>query len=183
MWRLIRRHRGRRSQVQPRDVLCCCCFGRVGIKMAVSLDRSSSAVTCACTMCHLPWSYCRAEQQTSGFQIAAEFCVQGGLRQSQWLAVDGDTVACLLAPACVSLPGQPRDDGEVDVGRGSTNKSRQSGRPGIKRVVCQDEARTSQSAVNGICSRCAGASGDVTAPSPRIEAVAVVPSSWVGMGR
>lgn len=42
---------------------------------------------------------------------------RGGLRQSQWLAVDGDTVASLCAPVCVSLPGQPRDDGEVDVGR------------------------------------------------------------------
>lgn len=79
MWRLVRRQRGCRSQFSPVMCCCCCCFGSVGIKMVVPLRQVKQCRDLCMHMCHLPWSYCRAEQQTSGFQIAAELlCTRGG---------------------------------------------------------------------------------------------------------
>lgn len=63
---------------QPRDVLCLLLFWSCRYQDGRLLRQVIHCRDLCMHMCHLPWSYCRAEQETSGFQIAAEFCVQGG---------------------------------------------------------------------------------------------------------
>lgn len=57
---------------QPRDVLLPLLFWSCWYQDG-RLPRQVKQCRDLCMhMCLLPWSYCRAEQQTSGFQIAAE---------------------------------------------------------------------------------------------------------------
>lgn len=59
-------------------------------------------------------SRCRVQFSVRSVQCAVQG--EGGCDNPSCLAVDGDTVASLRA-SCAFLPGQPREDAEVDVGR------------------------------------------------------------------
>lgn len=121
-WHVASNPPAERSQisVQPRDVLVLLLFWSRWYQDGRLLRQVEQCRDLCMHMCHLPWSYCRAEQQTSGFQIAAEFlCTRGGCDNPNGWPSTATPLPVLCALACVSSPGQPRGADEVDVGRRS----------------------------------------------------------------